>query len=200
MIYQAYFVAPVQDFRHFIEIRDTTDAGRLNYWSYSQADLARRDPQRTCFADPAYVVQVGVDQRPGSATLGWQMFELWPQQLSRVPYSFSFKRRGPMMVAPTDTVPYPLTEELVSLRAQEQLYQYKSAMAEEKVKGAGAGWMVLAGAAAKDYANRLSYILPVDMNLRNDNLDRVEGYGYDRWSGRPYSNNLGGLNVGSYPE
>ncbi len=200
MIYQCYFVAPVSDFRHFIEIRDTTDAGRLNYWSLSQADLARRDPQRTQFADPAYVVPVGVDQRPNSATLGWQMFELWPQQLSRVPYSFSYKRRGPMLVNPTDTVPYPLTEELVSLRAQEQLYQYKAAMAEEKMKGAGAGWMVLAGAAAKDYANRMSLILGVDINLRNDNIDRV-GMCDDRWeSGRPYSNDRGGLNVGSYPE
>jgi hypothetical protein len=105
-----------------------------------------------------------------------------------------------MMVNPTDTVPYPLTEELVSLRAQEQLYQYKAAMAEEKAKGAGAGWMVLAGAAAKDYANRLSYILPIDCNLRNDNIDRI-GMCDDRWgSGRPYSNDLGGLSVGGYPE
>jgi len=199
MIYQAYFVAPVQDFRKFLEVRDTTDAGRLNFWSYSQADLARRDPQRTQFADPAYVVQVGVDMRPGSSTPGWQMFELWPQQLSNVPYSFSYKRRGPMLVNMADTVPYPLTEELVEWKAKEVLLQYKAAQAEEKSKGGGAGWMVLAGAAKKEYDERFSFILPVDINLRNDNLDRVEGY--DRWGrNRPYSNNLGGLNMGGYPE
>jgi hypothetical protein len=200
MIYQCYFVAPVQDFRHFIEVRDTTDAGRLNYWSLSQADLARRDPQRTKFADPAYVVSVGTDQRPGSSTPGWMMFELWPQQLARVPYSFSYKRRGPMMVAPSDTVPYPITEELVEWKAKEILYQYKAAMAEEKSKGAGAGWMVLSGEAKKEYDERFSFILPIDINLRSDNIDRV-GMCDDRWwGGRPYSNDLGGLNVGSYPE
>jgi len=200
MIYQCYFVAPVQDFRHFIEVRDTTRMARLNYWSYSQADLARRDPQRTCFADPGYVVSVGVDQRPGSATLGWQMFELWPQQLALVPYSFSFKRRGPMLVNPTDTVPYPLTEELVEWKAKEILFQYKAAQAEEKSKGAGAGWMVMAGAAKKEYDERFAFILPVDINLRNDNLDRI-GMCDDRWArGMPYSNELGGVNVGSYPE
>jgi hypothetical protein len=59
--------------------------------------------------------------------------------------------------------------------------------------------MVLAGAAKKEYDERFSFILPVDINLRNDNMDRVEGY--DRWGrNRPYSNNLGGLNLGGYPE
>jgi len=199
MLYQCYFVAPVQDFRHFVEVRDTTDAGRLNYWSYSQADLARRDPQRTTFADPAYVVPVGVDQRPGSSTLGWQMFELWPQQLSNVPYSFSYKRRGPMLVNPQDTVPYPLTEELVEWKAKEVLYIYKAAQAEEKSKGAGAGWLVLAGMAKREYDERFSFILPVDINLRGDNIDRIGNDG-DWWSGRPFSNDLGGVNVGGYPE
>jgi hypothetical protein len=199
MIYQCYFVSPVQDFRRFLEVRDTTDAGRLNFWSYSQADLARRDPQRTQFADPGYVVPVGVDQRPGTSTPGWPMFELWPQQLARVPYSFSYKRRGPLLVNPTDTVPYPLTEALVEAKSREVLLQYKAAQAEEKAKGAGQGWLVMAGMAKKEYDEQMSYILPIDVNLRTDNMDQVDGYD-DYGEGRPYSNNLGGLNVGSYPE
>ena len=199
MLYQCYFVAPVQDFRKFIEVRDTTDAGRLDFWSYSQADLARRDPQRTTFADPAFVVPVGADMRPGSSTLGWQMFELWPQQLSYVPYSFSYKRRGPSLVNPTDTVPYPLTEELVEWKAKEILLQYKAAQAEEKAKGGGAGWLLMAGMAKKEYDERFEYILPVDINLRGDNIDHVENDD-DNWAGRPFSNNLGGLNIGGYPE
>lgn len=198
MVYQCYFVAPVQDFRKFLEVRDTTDAGRLDFWSYSQADLARRDPQRTQFADPAYVVPYGVDMRPGTSTPGWQMFELWPQQLSYVPYSFSYKRRGPQLVNMSDTVPYPLTEELVEWKAKEILLQFKAAQAEEKSKGGGNGWMVMSGAAKKEYDERFSFILPVDINLRNDNMDTISGD--DNFAGRPYSNNLGGLNVGGYPE
>lgn len=198
MIYQAYLVAPVQDFRRFLEVRDTTDAGRLDFWSYSQADLARLDPQRTTFADPAFVVPVGFDSRPNTSTPGWQMFELWPQQLSYVPYSFSYKRRGPQLVNQNDTAPYPITEEMIEWKAKEILLQSKAAQAEEKSKGAGAGWMIMAGAAKKEYDERLSYILPIDINLRTDNMDHVD-YGNNDWGSRPYSNDLGQLNIGGYP-
>ena len=154
MIYQAYFVAPVQDFRKFIEVRDTTNADRLNFWSLTEAELAVRDPQRTEFADPSYVVAAGVDQRPGTATPGWQMFELWPHQLSYVPYSFSFRRRGILPVTYADwqtmTPPYPITDELVKWRSLELLYQYAEAQKDKTMaRGAGANFMLLAQMAGK---------------------------------------------------
>src|ERR1017187_8243255 len=94
MIYKAYFVAPVLDFKKFIEIRDTTDAGPLDFWSMPQGDLANLDPQRTNFSDPGWCVPAGFDYRANTSTPGYPMFELWPQQLSYLPYSFSFRRRG----------------------------------------------------------------------------------------------------------
>jgi hypothetical protein len=197
MIYQAYFAAPVKDFRKFIEVRDTTNARRLNYWSFSQADLAREDPQRTCFADPRYVVPCGVDTRPGSSTQGYPMFELWPQQLSYVPYSFSYRRRGQELVNPLDTVPYPLTEELVMHRAKEVLYLFKEAQkGEDMQRGSGANWLLLAQAAKSEYDDILDKIRAIDANLHNDFLTHVERYFGD---GEAYSNRLGGLNIGGYP-
>jgi hypothetical protein len=59
--------------------------------------------------------------------------------------------------------------------------------------------MLMAGLAKKEYDERLPYLLAIDINLRNDNLTRVEDYTWNG-QGRPYSNTLGGLNVGSYPE
>jgi hypothetical protein len=53
--------------------------------------------------------------------------------------------------------------------------------------------------AKREYDERFSFILPVDMNLRGDNIDRIGNDG-DWWSGRPFSNDLGGVNVGGYPE
>jgi hypothetical protein len=206
MIYQAYFPAPVADFRHFNEVRDTMNAGSLHYWELSQADLAVLDPQRTVFSDPDHVVPVGVDQRPGSATLGYQLFELWPHQLSKVPYSFSYDRRGPNLVDPGDTVPFPLTEELISHRAKELLYLYKEGNKEkdkELSRGSGSNWQFLAQFERVEWGGKdgngglLQQVRSVDANLHNNFQTRVSGK-YSGRSGEPFSNRLGDLNVGGY--
>lgn len=203
-LYQAYFVAPVADFRKFIEVRDTTNAAAIDFWTMTQAELAIRDPQRTEFADPSFVVPAGVDQRPGSSTLGYQMFELWPQQLSYIPYSFSFRRRGIVPQTQTDflttTVPYPLTEELLEWRTLEVLYQFKEAQKEkDQARGSGANWMMLSQYAQKEYSNVLDKILAIDVNLNAELFTRIPGRARPL-SNLPYSNQLGGLNVGGYPE
>jgi hypothetical protein len=203
MIYQVYFVAPVQDFRKFIEVRDTTNAARVDFWSMTQAELAIRDPQRTEFADPSFVVPAGVDQRPGSATLGYPMFELWPQQLSYIPYSFSYRRRG---VIPqtyqdftTTSPPYPITEEFLTWRAKETLFQDAAARMEGRAPGSGKGMMLLGQSANKESLRLFSEILSIDLNLNGENFTKIEGRGRLP-SNRPYSNQLGGLNVGGFPE
>lgn len=199
MIYQTYFPSPVKDWRKFTEIRDTTNARPLFYTEYSQADLARIDPQRTCFSDPRHVVPCGVDLRPGSATAGYPMYELWPQQLSRVPYSFSGRRRGPELVKPNDTVPYPFTEELVKHRAMEILYLFKEAQKGEDVqRGSGANWLMLAQAARKEYDEVLDKIRAIDANLHNDFVTHLDTSAFS--SNQPFANRLGQFNVGGFPE
>jgi hypothetical protein len=203
MIYQAYFVAPVQDFRKFIEVRGTTNAARLDFWTMTEAELSTRDPQRTDFADPSFVVSAGVDQRPGSSTLGWQMFELWPHQLSYIPYSFSFRRRGTVPVTYSDFIstspPYPITEELVDWRARVILLQTLAAKLEAKTPGAGRGLLLLAQQAQKEYDLIFDKILAVDINLNGEMFTRIEGRGRPI-SNAPYSNQIGGLNVGGFPQ
>src|SRR5271170_180884 len=163
MIYQVYYVAPVADFRKFIEVRDTTNSARLDFWSMTQAQLSIEDPQRTEFADPSYVVPAGIDQRPGSATWGYQMFELWPQQLSYIPYSFSYRRRGPIPSTAYDfmtySTPYPITEEFLTWRAKETLFQDAAARMEGRVPGSGKGMMMLSQSAEKQSLRLFSEIL-----------------------------------------
>lgn len=202
MIYQAYFPAPVgpptDEFRKFVEVRDTTNDRPLDFWSMSEMDLANEDPQRTDFSDPLFVVPCGFDNRPGSATLGWPMFELWPQQLSNVPYSFSFRRRGSILVNQSDMVPSPITEELLMWRAKEVLYQYKEAQKEKKEeRGRDANWLLLAQAAKKEYDLLFDKLLPVNANLHHDFVTKVDRV--TRNAMQPYSNRQGGLNIGGYP-
>jgi hypothetical protein len=201
-IYQAYFAAPVKDFRKFIEVRDTMNDFRLNFWGMTQSELAVRDPQRTNFSDPDYVVAAGIDNRVGSSTFGYQLFELWPQQLSYVPYSFSYRRRGIIPETPQDfytlSPPYPLTDEIVRWRSINVLYQYKSAQMEAKTPGAGRGFTLLAQMAIKEYAACLDKILAIDLNLNNEEFNRIENRGRRDENG-DYSNQLGQLHIGGYP-
>jgi hypothetical protein len=200
MIYQCYFVGPYKDFRSFREIRDTTNARPINYWSLSQADLAQKDPQRTNYSDPRYCVSVGPDLRPGSSTFGWRMWELWPHQLSMIPYSFSGRRRGPQLVNPTDELIYPLTEDLIEARTRQKLYMWKEAQKEaDTERGSGANWLGLAKESAGEFAEELDRLRAVDANLQNDLQSHI--YRDSAFpAGAPYSNREGGLNVGGYPE
>ena len=203
MLYQVYFVAPVQDFRKFIEVRDTRNAFRVDFWSMTQAELAVRDPQRTNFADPSYIVPAGIDQRPGSATLGWQMFELWPQQLSYVSYSFSFRRRGAIPQTLADfqktSTPYPITEEMLRWRALEVLYQFKEAQKDKtEARGSGSNWLLLAQMADKEYLKIYSTVLSIDLNINSEMITKIEGRGRTA-ANQDYSNQLGQLHLGGYP-
>src|SRR5580698_2206976 len=60
-MYQAYFPVPVQDFRKFLAILDTTNNARVNFWDYGPEDLATEDPQRLIFGPvvPTYAVPYG---------------------------------------------------------------------------------------------------------------------------------------------
>lgn len=200
-IYQAYFPVPVADFTKFVEIRDTTNNAPVSFWEVSQDDLSVMDPQRLQFGPqvPTYAVPWGVDQRPGSATLGYTMYEIWPHNLTHMPYSFSFKRSGPLLVNPNDTVPAPLSEDLLTWRAKEILYQFKEAQKGENMqRGSGANWQFLSQAARKEYEARILQVRRKDANLHRDFLTRTRsGLGLGPQSNDGYSNNsTGTLNIG----
>lgn len=195
MIYQAYFSVPVNDFKRFYAIRDTTDNAPMDYWSLTQKDLAVLDAERTIFDNPSYVVPYQPDQRVGSAVFGNMLFELWPHPLSVLPYTFNFLRRGPLLQAPSDTLPYPLTEEAVLWRTKAAAYLYKAAQkGEEMERGKGADWKFLAQAASEEYKAILKPVRDTDRGLVDLYFSRLpQSY---RPSTDGYSNQNGSLNVG----
>lgn len=199
MIYQAYFPAPVADFKRFFGIRDTTNAAPLSYWSYSQRDLALIDPQRTSFNLPSFVVPYETDQRVGSATLGYMMFELWPHPLSVLPYTFSYLRRGTLLSANSDTVPTPLNDELVMWRAKEVCYQWKEAQKGDGMqRGSGADWRFLAEAAKREYDKVLKIVRDRDRDQCDLYFNRFVRDANLGATGRPFATITGGLNVGRF--
>lgn len=156
MIYQAYFPAPVIDFKRWWNVRDFTNSRDL-FLNNTQEYLALYDPQRRNFGLPSDVVPFQIDSRPGSATLGNMLYELWPHQLSILPYALYYSRMGPALSAPTDSIPFPLTEDMILYRARVIAYEWKAAQVGEDTKrGSGANWQFLMEQAEAQYNKRLA--------------------------------------------
>jgi hypothetical protein len=201
-IYQCYFVSPVQNFNKFVEFQDFVNCQDLDFWSMTQAQLAIQDPQRLDFSIPRFVVPFGVDQRPGSATLGWPMFELWPHQGNPCPYNFGYRQLGPLPQTQQDyitmTTPYPVGEDMVDWRARTLLYLDAEARKGHTVaRGAGANWALLSQAAEKQYSYLLGQAIALDLNLDGESLQRI-GRRSRYPGGEAYATMNGGLNIGGY--
>lgn len=199
MIYQAYFPAPAEDFKRFIEIRDTTMNARLSYWNYSRRDLSLLDPRRTVFNLPGHVVPYEVDARSGSATLNYMMYELWPHPLSQLPYTLSYVRRGPLLSLPSDTVPAPLTESMVKWAAKEKAYLWKEAQKGDNIaRGSGSDNRFLAQAAAAEFMKLKKIASDRDRDLVELYFTRFTRYGTIGETGNPYAGFNNQLNVGRF--
>jgi hypothetical protein len=171
--YQAYFPAP-PGFKRWLNIRDTTNARDMNWWEVSQDDLAVEDPQRTNFSQPEYVVAYGPDTRLGSATYGQELFELWEGPISSLPYTFMCQCDLPAFVNPNDTVPFPLTEELVKFRTYEVISLWKEMQkGDDMERGSGANWQFLAKAYREEYESRLKIAKIKDKNIRDMYFQRM---------------------------
>ena len=165
MIYQAYYPLP-PGYKRLFNVRDTTNNEALDFWSLTQIDLAEIDPQREIFDQPEFIVPLGIDQRPGSSTLGQQLVEMWPGPLTPLPYTFMCQCNWPALQNATDTLPYPLTEELVKQRTYEMVALFKEASkGDEMERGSGANWQFLAKAHHEEYKDDLRQIRIMDRHL-----------------------------------
>jgi hypothetical protein len=196
-LYQAYYPAPVPDFKRWLTVRDFTNAIYLDYWSWKQDDLAALDPQRTVFQNPDHIVPYQVDNRPGSATLGYMLFELYPQPLIALPYATYYVRRGPLLVKPGDTVPWPLEEELVMHRAKMLMYEWAEANQGRYTELQKSDWRFLMEASSLEFKERLKDVRKLDRDIVDNfvrTLKRV-----NPMVGAPYySATTGQANVGAF--
>lgn len=197
MIYQAYYAVP-PNFRRFYGLRDTTNNNPMDTWTYTQLDLANIDAERTVFDEPLYAVPYQQDTRQGSATYGQFLYELWPHPLSVLPYTYMCQANWPPLQSPRDTIPYPLTEEIVRQRAYEMCCLWKEGTkGDEMERGSGANWQFLAKAYHEEYKDLLRQIRIVDRNLTDLYFTRAQmtpSPGYQDG----FATQAGQLNVGTF--
>ena len=195
-IYQAYYPAP-PNFKRWWNIRDTTNNQPMNWWKLTQIDLANIDPQREIFDQPEFVIPFQIDTRPGSATLGQWLFELWPHPITQLPYTFGCQCNWPALQNSNDTLPYPLTEELVKQRTYEMVALWKEQQkGDDMERGSGANWQFLAKSHHDEYKEDLKQIRIMDRHLIELYFTKARMEG--PYNGDAHTNTNGTANVGSW--
>jgi len=125
-IYQCYYIAPMQDFLTWANVRNMQLFLDLNL-DKQRPWVDAQDPQRSWYQFPSHVIPWGVDLRPSSGTLGYPLFELWGQAITPYTYQYYGIRRGTDLVNPTDTLPIQIGEDLVLARAKYYAYEWAEA-------------------------------------------------------------------------
>lgn len=194
LAYQAYFASPA-GFKEWYFISDYTNNATMDWWSLTQIDLSEQDPERTNFSQPEYVVPWGIDARQGSSTYGQFLWELWEGPVSSLPYNFGCKCNWPALANPGDTLPFPITEEVVKLRANEMLCLWKEASKGDSMeRGSGANWQFLSKAYHEEYTNRLKLCRNMDRNIVDLYFTKMRRRPVNQ---EPFASVGGQMNVGS---
>ncbi len=128
-IYRAYITPPISDFWRWESLVDFNNAITLtgNAITLSSAMFDIRDPQRTSQGLSYYlggwggnrITDVVTGATVPNATLsdGTPIYELWPHPTSGQTFYCRFRRKGLMLINPTDTQAPGIADELVIARA-----------------------------------------------------------------------------------
>lgn len=182
-LYQVYYVPPMKDFLCWLSVRNPTMFLNLGL-NLTRSQLDAKDPQRTWYQFPSQVVTWGTDQRGAgtanaSASLGYPLFELWGQPVTPFTYQCYGLRRGTKLVAPTDTLPPAVGEDLVLAKARELAYEWAEANKDMLPRGTGPDFRFLMGKAA-DEAKRLLIMYRRDDRGLIDNYFFVRGIDFNQ--------------------
>ena len=180
-LYECFYPVPVQDFIAWEAVLDVNNcidlvqgtARKNRQW------VDANDPQRQIFSNPGSIIPYGTDQRQGSSTFGWLMFELYPQPQAQYSYSTWYSRRGADLVLPSDTLPFPITEHLIKTLARVKALEWYIVKAESEGKSVSGAQFAM-GAAAKEGAAQLKEIRMLDRDRYDawySVMNRVKGYG-----------------------
>ncbi len=192
-IYQCYYPTPFQDFLTWESVVDVNNAidlcanGAKKFRDYAD----QFDPQRQIFSNPGCLIAYGTDQRGAgtvnaSATLGYRMYELYPQPQAQFAYQTWGTRQGADLVNLSDTLPYPITEHIVKTLARVKAYEWLIVKLESERGSTGyvsstSGIQFSMQAAAKEASVQLKALRMQDrdaVDMWYSVMSRVKGYGY----------------------
>jgi len=161
-LYQLYYATPYADFRAWLTIRNPSMYTNFDLTA-TRSQIDAVDPQRTWYQFPTKAVAFMRDQRGAgttnaSATLGFPLFELWGQPVTPFTYQCYGIRLGADLVQPTDTLPLPITEDLVAAMARVYAYEWAEANKDMAPRAVGPDFRFLIGEAKDVYRKLLTEV------------------------------------------
>ncbi len=120
MIYQPYMPAPSIDFKRWMSIVDPISGYRFRYENMyrTQKELDKRDPQRTSFGWPTWVVGKDYVTLPGD-TQQRPRFELGlGQPIQQIGYILEWMTNGDIASTPTAVIPSQISDQTIMARAR----------------------------------------------------------------------------------
>ena len=194
MIYQAYYPVPVADFNRYLSVKDMVNGSWLGLTT-TRREIDVDDPQRLYFSFPRMLVDFATDQRPNSATPGFMMQELYPHPVSPVGYQTYFLRDGTDLVKESDTLPSPITEEFVLLRAKLFAYEWAEGNRDPaEARGQNADYTFLIKLAQAEFEDKKKSVRRKDRNRVDAFVSKMYRFGdrtrlpyYSSIAGRAYS-------------
>jgi hypothetical protein len=175
-MFQAYIPAPPR-FKRWLNIADMFNCWPLDIWTPRRTvDLS--DPARLYTSNPSMALGLGQDLRGAgtpnqSATFGQQLYELYPNPQTQISYQTYYVAEAPYLQNNSDTLPYPIDEELVVQKAL--TWAYRDAEARRDImaaKGSVGNFMALKKMSEEDFLIRLK-------TLRLMDRDAVDSYMVD---------------------
>lgn len=194
LCYQAYYTAPVQDFKRWFDWRDMTNGQWLSIYE-PRREINIGDPKRLYFSFPYWVLDYQPDRRAGTSTPGWMRYELYPDPLSVISYMRWWVRMWPDLVQPGDEPPYPITDKLLFALSRVKAAQFAEGNKRPDMpRGSGADYKFLALAAKAEYDEELKVVGKKDRDLCEMFVSRIP-----RKPGRklPYYSSLIGRSYGT---
>ena len=172
-MFQAYIAAP-PNFRRWLNIADLFNCYSLDIWA-GRRTVNMGDPARLYTSNPECVMGIGTDQRGAgtpnaSATLGQMLYELYPNPSTAISYTTYFVADAADLVLNSDTLPYPITQEVVLSKARTYAYEWAESRKDVMTaKGSGANYGLLKKEADAEFLTRLKTLRLIDK-------DQVDAY------------------------
>ena len=172
-MYGAYIPAP-KGFKRWLTVADMFNCWAMDFWT-SRRTIDLEDPTRLYSSDPTMMLPLGSDRRGAgtvnaSATLGQQMFEMYPYPSTEIAYQWWAVIEWPYLINNSDCLPPQIDEEVVVEKAL--TWAYRDAEARKDVmgaKGSSANYLALKKETDAGFLTRLK-------TLRLMDRDSVDSY------------------------
>ena len=198
-MFQAYIAAP-PGFKRWLNIADMFNAWAMDIWT-GRRTANMIDPARLYTSNPIAVMGIGTDRRgegtpSQSATYGQQLFGLYPNPSTAISYQTYYVTEGPELVNNSDTLPFPITQEVVLMKARSYIYEWAESRKDVMAaKGSGPGYFMLKKEADDEFDKRLKALRLLDRESVNAYQIKMNGF-MGSYRSPYYNSPVGRANMG----